>query len=76
MRTEPTKETIAALLQILAEVEGSVGQRLRSALPQQAEPSDRAMSPQPDIVPRDRNGNRLVERIASAMLKTSYSRVT
>jgi hypothetical protein len=76
MRTDPTKETIAALLQILEKVDGSVGQRPMSALPLQTEPSNETMAPQPDIVPRDGYGNRLVERIVSAMLKTSSSRVT
>jgi hypothetical protein len=69
MRPDPTKEIMTALLQILEEVEGPVGQRSMSALPHQDEPSDEAMSPPPNIVPRDRSGNRLVERIASAMLR-------
>jgi len=76
MRPDPTKEIITALLQILEQVEGPVGQTPISAVSHRAEPRGEAMSPGPNIVPRDRSGNRLVERIASAMLKTSSSRVT
>jgi hypothetical protein len=69
MRPDGTDDALAALLEVLERAEGRPLEEAPMTLRQWSEPRPEAKPHVPIPKPADQSGNRLVERIASAMLK-------